>query len=110
MKIQFPSLDVDIQVRKQLQLGELDALAQHDELVQARNAGNAFQGWAEGRLTFPPTYKFKCVKHNPVPRWMDGFARPHLVMVNIHAFNFHSPYSVMKASIIHTLRAIAWGS
>ncbi len=51
-----------LQVREQVRLRNFDALAEHDELVQAREAGDAFQGWFEGALTFPPTYKFRCVR------------------------------------------------
>ncbi|EIE20020.1 DNase I-like protein, partial [Coccomyxa subellipsoidea C-169] len=72
-RLNFP----DKQVREQVRLRKFDALAEHDELVQAREAGDAFQGWCEGALTFPPTYKFRCVRdtvykdRRRTPAWTD---------------------------------------
>ena len=48
-----------VQARKLMQEDELEALADGDELIQARRAGFVFPGWAEGPLNFPPTYKFR---------------------------------------------------
>lgn len=48
-----------VQVRQLLQAGNFGALSKGDELQQARRAGDAFKGWSEGSLTFPPTYKFR---------------------------------------------------
>jgi len=48
-------------VRELVQLGNFDVLAENDELVQAIRAGEAFRGWTEGKLAFPPSYKFRWV-------------------------------------------------
>ena len=47
-------------MRRLIQVGNLEALAEGDELLLARRSGTVFQGWEEGPLTFAPTYKFRC--------------------------------------------------
>ena len=39
-------------------------MAGHDELKNMMKQQRAFQGWEEGPLTFPPTFKFKRGTHN----------------------------------------------
>ena len=41
-------------------MGELEALADGDELTQSRREGCFFSDWHEHPLQFPPTYKFRC--------------------------------------------------
>ena len=48
-----------VQARKLIQEDELEALADGDELNQARQAGHLLSEWQEGLLNFPPTYKFR---------------------------------------------------
>jgi len=48
------------QARTLIQRGELEALADGDELTQSRRAGHFFSDWHEHPLQFPPTYKFRC--------------------------------------------------
>lgn len=63
-----------LQARKLIKEDELEALADGDELIQARRAGQAFPGWLEGPLYFPPTYKFRCL-----PSMMEfPLSPPHL--------------------------------
>lgn len=47
-----------MQARALLRAGDLAALHASDELSTMLAQGRSFQGWAEGPLTFPPTYKF----------------------------------------------------
>lgn len=38
---------------------DLEQLRRHDQLNMERQEGRVFQGWEEGRLDFPPTYKYQ---------------------------------------------------
>lgn len=42
-----------------LESGDLESLRQKDQLNLERVKGNVFQGFEEGLLTFPPTYKYQ---------------------------------------------------
>uniref|UniRef100_A0A1D1Z1F3 Type I inositol 1,4,5-trisphosphate 5-phosphatase CVP2 n=1 Tax=Anthurium amnicola TaxID=1678845 RepID=A0A1D1Z1F3_9ARAE len=44
--------------RKLLQNNDWDALFEKDQLKMEREAGRVFKGWSEGKLYFPPTYKY----------------------------------------------------
>ena len=55
-----------MQARKLIQEDELNALADGDELVQARQAGHFFSDWHEGPLNFRPTYKFRYISQLPL--------------------------------------------
>ncbi len=35
-------------------------------MIQEKKYGNAFEGWLEGPLEFPPTYKFAIGEHAPL--------------------------------------------
>lgn len=48
----------DAEARAALRKGDLAALAEADELSTMRRSGRAFEGWQEGPLSFPPTFKF----------------------------------------------------
>ena len=48
------------QARTLIQRGELEALADSDELSWSRRAGHFFFDWHENPLHFPPMYKFRC--------------------------------------------------
>ena len=48
-----------VQVRQILRAGHFQELVAADELTCMRKAGKAFQGWQEGPLSFPPTFKFR---------------------------------------------------
>ena len=50
---------VTVQARRLIEDDELEALADGDELIQARRTGHYFSDWHEGPLTFCPTYKFR---------------------------------------------------
>ena len=47
------------QARAAIKAGNLAELAEQDELQRMMKEQRAFQGWQEGQLTFPPTFKFK---------------------------------------------------
>ncbi|KAG2495021.1 hypothetical protein HYH03_006953 [Edaphochlamys debaryana] len=49
----------DPEVRMALRAGRLDALLAVDQLNRERAAGRVFRGFQEGRIAFPPTYKYK---------------------------------------------------
>ena len=49
----------DAEVRARLGEGGADGLLELDQLRQEMAAGNAFRGWAEQGIAFPPTYKFR---------------------------------------------------
>ena len=51
--------DQDVQARAALKAGKISELATHDELKMMIREQRAFQGWQEGPLSFPPTFKFK---------------------------------------------------
>lgn len=46
------------ELREQVKLGELSAVLEHDQLQQQKEAGNVFNDFIEGEITFPPTYKY----------------------------------------------------
>lgn len=46
-------------MRAILRSGRVQELVAADELTCMRKAGRAFQGWQEGPLSFPPTFKFR---------------------------------------------------
>jgi hypothetical protein len=55
-----------------------DKLLLHDQLLQTMSDGSAFPGFAEGKITFPPTFKFdKDTKEydtshkQRIPAWTD---------------------------------------
>ena len=52
-----------LQARALIRKGEYERLAEHDELTLMIREGRAFQGWVEGALTFPPTFKYKRGTH-----------------------------------------------
>ena len=54
-----PRLPTLLQVRAILRSGRIQELVAADELTCMRKAGRAFQGWQEGPLSFPPTFKFR---------------------------------------------------
>lgn len=45
-------------IAKHITEGNLSALAEADELRLAQKRGDAFSMFTEGKLTFPPTYKY----------------------------------------------------
>lgn len=46
------------ELREQVKQGELAAILEHDQLQQQKEAGNVFNDFIEGDITFPPTYKY----------------------------------------------------
>ena len=48
-----------MQARAAIKAGNLSKVAEHDELKITMKEQRAFQGWQEGNLTFPPTFKFR---------------------------------------------------
>ena len=62
-----------------LEGGMLDVMRANDQLHIERTAGRSFQGWNEGTLDFPPTYKvnrgtvdtYDTSKKQRVPSWTD---------------------------------------
>ena len=48
-----------LQARAAIKAGKLSEVAEWDELVNMMRQKRAFQGWQEGQLTFPPTFKFR---------------------------------------------------
>jgi hypothetical protein len=71
------------------QAGQLDRLLAHDQFLAQRSAGAIFQGYSEGPIAFPPTYKYDpgtdtydTSSKQRVPAWCDRVlwrARPHLL-------------------------------
>ena len=62
----------------ELSLGSLNSLLEHDQLRAAMSRGDAFTGFAEGPINFPPTFKFDfssdsydTSKKRRVPSWTD---------------------------------------
>lgn len=47
------------QVHKRVAAGDLEFLRDRDQLDVERAAGRVFQGFHEGAITFPPTYKYQ---------------------------------------------------
>ena len=52
-------MQLPMQARAAIKAGTLSEVAEHDELKIMMKEQRAFQGWQEGNLTFPPTFKFK---------------------------------------------------
>ncbi|KAL5700161.1 phosphoinositide 5-phosphatase [Ranunculus cassubicifolius] len=46
------------ETKKLLEENNWDALLEKDQLNNEREAGRIFKGWKEGRIYFPPTYKY----------------------------------------------------
>ena len=55
----FKPLQRWLQVRKAIKARKSEQLLAAEELNRMRQQGRAFQGWAEGPLNFPPTFKYK---------------------------------------------------
>ncbi|KAG2437045.1 hypothetical protein HYH02_011308 [Chlamydomonas schloesseri] len=53
----------DAEARAAIRGGQLDVLLAADQLHRERAAGRVFKGWHEGKITFPPTYKYKVGTH-----------------------------------------------
>lgn len=49
----------DDKARSLIKDTQLDQLLEADELINMVHNSRAFSGWTEGRITFPPTFKFK---------------------------------------------------
>ncbi|XP_052620655.1 type I inositol polyphosphate 5-phosphatase 2-like isoform X2 [Lactuca sativa] len=49
----------DIDVRKIVALKQWDKLLYNDQLCKELRSGCVFEGWKEGVINFPPTYKYK---------------------------------------------------
>ncbi|KAK2410201.1 type IV inositol polyphosphate 5-phosphatase [Trifolium repens] len=49
----------DGEVRKLVDLKKWDKLMSHDQLSNELCNGHVFEGWKEGLINFPPTYKYK---------------------------------------------------
>lgn len=52
------TLHTYMQARSLIRDSRLDKLLQADELVSMVHSGRAFNGWTEGHITFPPTFKY----------------------------------------------------
>lgn len=48
-----------MQARAAIKAGKLADVAERDELTNIIRQKRAFQGWQEGPLSFPPTFKFR---------------------------------------------------
>ena len=46
-----------MQARSLIKEARLDKLLEADELIRMVKEGRAFQGWTEGTISFPPTFK-----------------------------------------------------
>ncbi|XP_061359688.1 type I inositol polyphosphate 5-phosphatase 2-like [Gastrolobium bilobum] len=74
---------LDVEVRRLVALKKWDELMNHDQLSNELRCGHVFDGWKEGLINFPPTYKYefnsdKYVGENPkegekkrTPAWCD---------------------------------------
>nr|XP_017238974.1 PREDICTED: type IV inositol polyphosphate 5-phosphatase 3-like isoform X2 [Daucus carota subsp. sativus] len=47
------------ETRKLISTSDWTKLIEHDQLVQEFKKGGTFDGWSEGTLNFPPTYKYE---------------------------------------------------
>ena len=47
------------QVRKAIKAQKAEQLLAAEELAKMRLSGRSFQGWSEGPISFPPTFKYK---------------------------------------------------
>ncbi|CAK7356192.1 unnamed protein product [Dovyalis caffra] len=50
---------LDIEVRKLVALKKWDELINSDQLSKELRSGHVFEGWKEGVINFPPTYKYE---------------------------------------------------
>ncbi|KAM7259976.1 hypothetical protein ACFE04_015717 [Oxalis oulophora] len=50
---------LDTEVRKLVARKQWDELINHDQLSKELRSGNVFDGWKEGLINFPPTYKYE---------------------------------------------------
>ncbi|KAG7952462.1 hypothetical protein I3843_12G060100 [Carya illinoinensis] len=50
---------LDAEVRKLVDLRRWDELLNNDQLSKELRSGHVFDGWKEGGIDFPPTYKYK---------------------------------------------------
>ncbi|TXG54347.1 hypothetical protein EZV62_019603 [Acer yangbiense] len=50
---------LDAEVRKLVALKRWDELVNSDQLIKEIRSGHVFDGWKEGIINFPPTYKFE---------------------------------------------------
>ncbi|KAI3775901.1 hypothetical protein L1987_45659 [Smallanthus sonchifolius] len=48
------------ETKKLLEQNDWDTLLNKDQLKIEREAGRVFAGWKEGKIFFPPTYKYSC--------------------------------------------------
>ncbi|XP_071722356.1 LOW QUALITY PROTEIN: type I inositol polyphosphate 5-phosphatase 2-like [Rutidosis leptorrhynchoides] len=74
---------LDAEVRKLVAMKQWDQLLNHDQLIKELHSGHVFDGWKEGLIDFPPTYKYginsdRYVGENPQegekrrsPAWCD---------------------------------------
>lgn len=58
MNFRFESHMTTEIIAKHIAEGNLSALVEVDELRQAQKKGDAFSMFTEGKLSFPPTYKY----------------------------------------------------
>lgn len=49
----------DEEVRKLVALKKWDELMNNDQLSKELRSGHVFDGWKEGLINFPPTYKYE---------------------------------------------------
>ncbi|CAN1256909.1 Type I inositol polyphosphate 5-phosphatase 2 [Linum perenne] len=49
----------DAEVRKLVSLKHWDELTNSDQLIRELRSGHVFDGWREGAINFPPTYKYE---------------------------------------------------
>ncbi|KAI5655859.1 hypothetical protein M9H77_33046 [Catharanthus roseus] len=50
---------MDEEVRKLVAKGQWDELLNYDQLSKELRSGHVFDGWKEGEINFPPTYKYE---------------------------------------------------
>ncbi|WCJ20682.1 Type I inositol polyphosphate 5-phosphatase 2 [Euphorbia peplus] len=50
---------MDTEIRKLVSLKKWDELINGDQLVKELRSGRVFDGWKEGAINFPPTYKYE---------------------------------------------------
>lgn len=69
-----------MQVRASLKAGRFKDLVPADELGIMMRNNKAFQGWKEGPLSFPPTFKFK----RGTPHYLGGHVFCHIMQCTCH--------------------------
>ncbi|CAJ1928942.1 unnamed protein product [Sphenostylis stenocarpa] len=57
---------LDAEVRKLVALKKWDELMNYDQLSKELRIGHVFDGWKEGLINFPPTYKYEINSHRYV--------------------------------------------